>query len=52
MLNGHTVLVAAMNAASGAMTVEALDHVAEAGPIPQVVARRVLAERAATPGSI
>jgi hypothetical protein len=48
VLNGHTVLVAAMNAASGAMTVEALDCVTAAGPIPQVVARRVLAGRTAT----
>ncbi|HUH83610.1 MAG TPA: hypothetical protein VLX85_03315, partial [Stellaceae bacterium] len=53
VLNGHTVLVAAMNAATGALTVEALDHVVGAGPMPQVVARRALAERApaATPHS-
>jgi hypothetical protein len=47
VLNGHTVLVAAISAASGAMTVEALDHVAGAGPVPQVVARRSLTERVA-----
>jgi hypothetical protein len=42
VLNSHTVLVAAMNAARGRIMVEALDHVAEAGSLPQVVARRVL----------
>jgi len=52
VLNGHTVLVAAMNAASGAMTVEALDQVAGAGPMPQVVARRALAELTATQGVV
>jgi hypothetical protein len=42
VLNGHTVLVASANAATGAMIVEALDLVAGAGPIPRVVARREL----------
>jgi hypothetical protein len=39
VLNGHTVLVASANAASGVMILEALDLVAGAGPIPRVVAR-------------
>jgi len=40
VLNGHTVLVAAMNAARGTITLEALDRVAGGGSIPRVVARR------------
>ena len=42
VLNGHTVLVAAANAASGDMMVEALDPVPGAGKLPRVVARREL----------
>lgn len=42
VLNGHTVLVAAANAATGEMSVEALDPLPGAGPLPRVVARRVL----------
>lgn len=42
VINGHTVLVATGNAATGAMTVEALDPAPGAGALPQVVARRVL----------
>ncbi len=42
VLNSHTVLVAAANAASGDMMVEALDPVPGAGPLPRVVARREL----------
>lgn len=41
-LNSHTVWMAAVNAASGEMTVEALDPVPGAGPLPRVVARREL----------
>lgn len=42
VLNSHTVMVAAANAATGEMMVEALDPVPEAGPLPRVVARREL----------
>lgn len=42
VLNGHTVMVAAANAATGKMTVEALDPLPGAGPLPRVVARRSL----------
>jgi hypothetical protein len=42
VLNGHTVLVAAANAATGEMLVEALDPIPGQGPVPQVVARRVV----------
>ena len=42
VINSHTVLVACANAATGEMMVEALDPVPGAGPIPRVVARRVL----------
>ena len=42
VLNGHTVMVAAANAATGEMLVEALDPVPGAGPLPRVVARRDL----------
>ncbi len=42
VLNSHTVLVAAANAATGEMMVEALDPVPGANPLPQVVARREL----------
>lgn len=42
VLNSHTVMVAAANAASGEMMVEALDPVPGAGPLPRVVARREL----------
>jgi hypothetical protein len=43
VINGHTVLVAAMNAARGMMTVEALDFVGGSARVPEVVARRELA---------
>jgi hypothetical protein len=42
VLNSHTVMVAAANAASGEMMVEALGPVPGAGPLPRVVARREL----------
>jgi hypothetical protein len=42
VLNGHTVLVASANAATGAMIVEALDLAPGAGAMPRVVARREL----------
>jgi hypothetical protein len=42
VLNGHTVLVAAANAATGEMLVEALDPIPGRGPVPQVVARRIV----------
>ncbi len=42
VLNSHTVLVAAANAPTGEMMVEALDPVPGAGPLPRVVARREL----------
>jgi hypothetical protein len=42
VLNSHTVLVAAANAATGEMLVEALDPIPGQGPVPQLVARRVL----------
>jgi hypothetical protein len=45
VLNGHTVLVAAANAATGGMLVEALDPIPGQGPVPQVVARRVVQHR-------
>ena len=45
VLNGHTVLVAAANAATGEMLVEALDPLPGQGPIPQVVARRIVQHR-------
>ena len=44
VLNSHTVLVASANAATGAMTVEALDPLPGAGPIPRVIGRRDLRE--------
>ena len=42
VLNSHTVMVAAANAATGEMMVEALDPVPGAGKLPRVVARREL----------
>jgi len=42
VLNSHTVLVAAANAARGEMLVEALDPVPGHGPVPHVVARRIV----------
>ncbi|HEX7970166.1 MAG TPA: hypothetical protein VF502_18225 [Stellaceae bacterium] len=42
VINSHTVLVAAANAAAGKMLVEALDPVPGPSPLPQVVARREL----------
>ncbi len=42
VLNSHTVLVAAANAARGEMLVEALDPVPGRGSVPQVVARRIV----------
>ena len=42
VLNSHTVLVAAANAATGEMLVEALDPILGQGPVPQVVARRLV----------
>jgi hypothetical protein len=42
VLNSHTVLVAAANAATGEMMVEALDPRPGPNPLPQVVARRQL----------
>jgi hypothetical protein len=42
VLNSHTVMVVSANAAIGEMTVEALDPLAGAGPLPRVVARRAL----------
>jgi hypothetical protein len=42
VLNGHTVLVAAANAATGTLLVEALDPIPGRGPVPQVVARRIV----------
>jgi hypothetical protein len=46
VLNRHTVMVAAANAATGEMMVEALDPVPEA-PLPRVVARRELSHASA-----
>ena len=42
VLNSHTVLVAAANAARGEMLVEALDPIPGQGPVPRVVARRIV----------
>jgi hypothetical protein len=42
VLNSHTVLVAAANAARGEMLVEALDPIPGQGPVPHVVARRIV----------
>lgn len=42
VINGHTVLVASANARTGEMTIESLDPRPGAGPLPRVVARRVL----------
>jgi hypothetical protein len=42
VLNGHTVLVASANARTGEMIVECLDPRPGAGPLPRVVARRIL----------
>jgi hypothetical protein len=44
VLNGHTVMVASANAASGEMIVEALDLPPESGALPRVVARRALTQ--------
>jgi hypothetical protein len=42
VINSHTVMVASANAATGEMTVEALDPVPGVTPVPRVVARRTL----------
>jgi hypothetical protein len=42
VLNSHTVLVAAANAATGEMIIEALDRAPGAAALPRVVARRAL----------